>query len=57
MEGNMSNFCEGCAYAKTKRKTGCEAFVEKPKKCWNHTTPEVARDREKQIKRYIAAHK
>ncbi len=53
----MSSFCEGCAYAKTKRKTGCEAFVEKPKKCWNHTTPEVARDREKQIKRYIAAHK
>lgn len=53
----MNNFCEGCAYAETGRKTGCEAFIEKPEKCWNHTTQEVAKGREKQIKRYKIAHK
>ena len=52
----MNNFCEGCAYAKTEKKTGCAVFVEKPGKCWNHTTQEAAKGREKQIRKYLKEH-
>lgn len=49
----MDNFCGGCAYSETQKKSRCAAFVEKPHECWGHTTSEVAQEREKQMRKHL----
>lgn len=47
--------CKGCAY--DTRKDGCEAFLDRPKDCWNYTTEKEAAEREKTINQYIQQYK